>query len=171
MLVDERGWLWLSRRGVVVYDGQEWHPFSASLSDIDFSDTRLTYEDREGNIWIGLWGGGLVFCDPASIRRYTEADGLPDHEIRCLGEDHEGRMWIGTIGGMACMEEGQVRLVETGEIVSAMVVGRASCTNGKAKDRKRFRCPKRPTPKKSLGYAKMGKGVSGSARSGAVLAG
>ena len=119
---DERGWLWLTHRGVMVHDGQEWHPFSASLPDIDFSATRLTYEDREGNIWIGLWGGGLIFCDPASIRRYTEADGLPDREIRHLGEDHEGRMWIGTMAGMACMEEGQVHPVETGEIVSAMVV-------------------------------------------------
>ena len=119
---DERGWLWLTHRGVMVHDGQEWHPFSASLPDIDFSATRLTYEDREGNIWIGLWGGGLIFCDPVSIRRYTEADGLPDREICHLGEDHEGRMWIGTMGGMACMEEGQVHPVETGEIVSAMVV-------------------------------------------------
>ena len=130
--VDERGWVWLARRGVVVYDGQAWTPFappdggdrgvSASLSDIAFSDTRLSYEDREGNIWIGLWGGGLIFCDPTSIRRYTEADGLPDREIRCLGEDDEGRMWIGTMGGMAYMEEGQVRPVETEEMVSAMVV-------------------------------------------------
>ena len=119
---DERGRLWLSRRGVLCYDGQEWHSFSASLPDIDFSDTRLTYEDREGNIWIGLWGGGLIFCDPASIRRYTQADGLPDHEVRCLGEDHEGRMWIGTMDGMACMEEGQVRPVKTGEIISVLVV-------------------------------------------------
>ena len=119
---DERGWLWLTHRGVVVHDGQEWHSFSTPLSDIDFSVTRLSYEDREGNIWIGLWGGGLIFCDPSSIRRYTEADGLPDREIRHLGEDHEGRMWIGTMGGMACMEEGQIRPVETGEGVSAMVV-------------------------------------------------
>ena len=119
---DERGWLWLTHRGVMVHDGQEWHPFSASLPDIDFSATRLTYEDREGNIWIGLWGGGLIFCNPASIRRYTEADGLPDREVRHLGEDHEGRMWIGTMAGMACMEEGQIRPVETEEIVSAMVV-------------------------------------------------
>ena len=119
---DARGWLWLARRGVICYDGQEGHPFSATLPDIDFSDTRLTYEDREGNIWIGLWGGGLIFCDPASIRRYTEADGLPDREIRCLGEDLEGRIWIGTMGGMACMEEGQIHSVKTGEIVSAIVV-------------------------------------------------
>ena len=119
---DERGWLWLTHRGVVVHDGQEWHPFSASLPDIDFSATRLTYEDREGNIWIGLWGGGLIFCDPTSIRRYTEIDGLPDREIHRLGEDHEGRMWIGTMAGMACMEEGQIRPVETEEIVLAMVV-------------------------------------------------
>ena len=128
---DERGWLWLSRRGVMVYDGREWHPFSASLPDIDFSATRLTYEDREGNIWIGLWGGGLIFSDPVSIRRYTEADGLPDREIRCLGEDHKGRMWIGTMGGMACMEEGQVHPVETGETVWAMVVdGQGQVWNG-----------------------------------------
>ena len=119
---DERGWLWLTHRGVVVHDGQKWHSFSASLSDVDFSATRLTYEDREGNIWIGLWGGGLIFCDPASIRRYMEADGLPDREVRHLGEDHEGRMWIGTMGGMACIEEGQVRPVETEETVSAMMV-------------------------------------------------
>ena len=128
---DERGWLWLSRRGVMVYNGQEWRSFSASLPDIDFSITRLTYEDREGNIWIGLWGGGLIFCDPTSIRRYTEADGLPNREIRCLGEDHEGRMWIGTMGGMACMEEGQVHPVETGEPVWAMVVdGQGQVWNG-----------------------------------------
>ena len=119
---DARGWLWLARRGVICYDGQEGHHFSATLPDIDFSDTRLTYEDREGNIWIGLWGGGLIFCDPASIRHYTKADGLPDREIRHLGEDHKGRIWIGTMGGMACMEEGQIRPVETGEMVSAMVV-------------------------------------------------
>ncbi len=119
---DERGWLWLTHCGVMVHDGEEWQSFSVSLPDIDFSGTRLTYEDREGNIWIGLWGGGLIFCDPTSIRRYTEADGLPNREIRCLGEDREGQMWIGTMRGMACMEEGRIRPLGTGEIVSAIVV-------------------------------------------------
>ena len=88
--LDGRGWLWLARRGVLVYDGEEWHSFSAGLPDVHFSDARLTYEDREGNIWVGLWGGGLIFCDPVSVQLYTGADGLPDREIHQLSEDHQG---------------------------------------------------------------------------------
>ena len=120
---DDRGWLWMSRRGVLVYDGQDWHPFSARLQGTHFSDTRLTYEDREGNIWIGLWGGGLLFCDPVSVQLYTEADGLPDNEVRRLDEDRTGRLWIGTMGGLACLEEDdRIRTVETGHTASALAV-------------------------------------------------
>ena len=118
---DDRGWLWMARRGVLVYDGQAWHPFSARLQGTHFSDTRLTYEDREGNIWIGLWGGGLLFCDPVSVQLYTEADGLPDSEVRCLDEDGTGRLWIGTMGGLACLEDDRIRTVENGPMVSALV--------------------------------------------------
>ena len=130
--VDERGWVWMVRRGVLCYDGQAWHPFappdggersvSATLKDLEFSSTRLTYEDREGNVWIGLWGGGLIFCDPFSVRYYTEADGLPDHEVGHLGEDAEGRLWIDTMGGMACMEDGRIRRLDQAETVSALMV-------------------------------------------------
>lgn len=119
---DEQGRIWLARRGVVCYDGQAWHSFAAGLSGIDFSNTRLTYQDREGNIWVGLWGGGLVFCDPVSVRLYTEAEGLPDHEVRHLAEDADGRIWIGTMGGMACMEEGHIQPLDTNDSVLAMMV-------------------------------------------------
>ena len=98
--VDDRDRLWLSRRGVLVYDGEEWHPFSAGLPDVHFSDTRLTYEDSEGNIWVGLWGGGLIFCDPSQHsairqkRRPTRQRG-PVSERRPGGPDldwHDRRL-------------------------------------------------------------------------------
>ena len=122
--VDDRGLLWMTRRGVLVYDGQAWHPFSTRLPDSHFSDTRLTYEDREGNIWLGLWGGGLVFCDPVSVQLYTQADGLPDCEVQCLGEDREGRLWIGTMGGLACREDDRIRPMDPRRTVSTLVVDR-----------------------------------------------
>ena len=122
--LDDRGWLWMTRRGVLVYDGEEWHSFSAGLPDIHFADARLTYEDREGNIWVGLWSGGLVFCDPVSVQLYTEADGLPDREVQRLSEDHQGRVWIGTMGGLACLEDGGIRPVETGNKVSELAIDR-----------------------------------------------
>ena len=122
--VDDRDRLWLSRRGVLVYDGEKWHPFSANLPGVHFSGTRLTYEDSEGNIWVGLWGGGLIFCDPISIQLYDKKDGLPDSEVRCLREDQEGRIWIGTTGGLACLEDSRIRPVEVGYTVLSMVVDR-----------------------------------------------
>ena len=122
--VDDRDWVWLGRRGVLVYDGEEWHPFSANLPGVHFSGTRLTYEDSEGNIWVGLWGGGLIFCDPISVQLYDKEDGLPDSEVRCLREDQEGRIWIGTTGGLACKEDSQIRPVEVGYTVLSMAVDR-----------------------------------------------
>ena len=122
--LDDSGGLWMTRRGVLVYDGEAWHSFSAGLPDIHFSDARLTYADREGNIWVGLWSGGLVFCDPVSVQLYTEADGLPDREVQQLSEDHQGRVWVGTMRGLACLEDGRMRPVETGSKVSALAIDR-----------------------------------------------
>ena len=122
--LDDKGRLWMARQGVLVYDGADWHSFSAGLPDVHFSEARLTYEDREGNIWVGLWGGGLVFCDPVSVQLYTGADGLPDREVHQLKEDHQGRIWIGTMGGLACLEDGRIRSVETGHKVSALAIDR-----------------------------------------------
>ena len=119
--LDARGWLWVARRGVLVYDGEDWRSFAARLPSAHFADTRLTYEDREGNIWVGLWGGGLILCDPFSTQLYREADGLPSREIRCLAEDREGRIWIGTAEGLAYLEDDRIRPVETGWAVSALV--------------------------------------------------
>ena len=109
---------------MLVYDGDDWHSFSAGLPDVHFSDARLTYEDREGNIWVGLWGGGLIFCDPVSVQLYTGSDGLPDSGVHQLSEDHQGRIWIGTMGGLACLEDDRIRPVETGHKVSALAIDR-----------------------------------------------
>ena len=122
--VDRRGWLWMAQRGVLVYDGRGWHPFSAGLSGTILRNTRLTYEDGEENIWVGSWGSGLVFCSRSGVKRYTGADGLPDPCVRCLAEDRRGRIWIGTARGGACLKDDTIHPMKAGPAVVAMEVDR-----------------------------------------------
>ncbi len=122
--MDDRGRLWMARRGVLVYDGHEWHPFSTRFPDANFDNTRLTYEDREGNIWAGSCGSGLVFCSRPAVMRFTEADGLPHRKVLCLAEDPRGRIWIGTEKGTACLEEDEIHSTTTGPPVLALEVDR-----------------------------------------------
>ena len=78
--VDSRDRLWLSRRGVLVYDGEKWHPFSAGLPDVHFSDTRLTYEDSEGNLRDSQ--GRLWFGTRAGLIAYQPGETPPRIRIR-----------------------------------------------------------------------------------------
>ena len=87
-------------------------------------NTRLTYEDREGNIWVGSYGGGLVFCHSPRVQCYTEADGLPHSRVRSLAEDHDGRIWVGTLRGTACLEKDEIHSADAGPLVFAMEVDR-----------------------------------------------
>ena len=121
--VDTKGWLWVTGPWhALVYDGQDWHSFYEHVEGIDPGKTRLTYEDCEGNIWVGLWDDGLVFCDLFGLQLYTEADGLPDQRVECLEEDSAGRLWIGTMRGLACLEDDRIRSMEMGHEVRALEV-------------------------------------------------
>ncbi len=52
-------------------------------------------QDREGDLWLGTAGGGLVRFDGARFTIYTQADGLVGDDITYLLEDREGGLWFG----------------------------------------------------------------------------
>ena len=144
--LDERGWLWVARKGVLVYDGQgriEEDRFTAFKESFSYP-CRAMLQDEEGVFWIGthgkrpalysykdghfraldiagleavsyvnalyehegtLWVGtaqGLFAFDFHSkqVRQFTvEEGGLSANGILALGVDRQGRLWIGTNGG------------------------------------------------------------------------
>ncbi|MRG45803.1 response regulator [Chitinophaga sp. SYP-B3965] len=59
-------------------------------------------EDRQGNIWLCLYYGGLIKLDQEMkiIARYTEKDGLPSSNILGLLEDDKQNFWISTDNGL-----------------------------------------------------------------------
>lgn len=58
--------------------------------------------DRNGNMWIGTFGGGISVWSPGTrtFQFYTrEKSNLPTNYITSIQEDKRGNIWVGTYGG------------------------------------------------------------------------
>lgn len=63
--------------------------------------------DREGSIWIGVVGHGLVrWVGQDCWEAYTAADGLSDDIVWSSLRDHAGRLWIATESGLDWLAKG-----------------------------------------------------------------
>ena len=70
-----------------------------ALEQIDgilLSDITTVFEDREGNIWLGKEGSGLICLRKKNIRVLSKQSGLQSDLIMCGLEDHSSRLWSGT---------------------------------------------------------------------------
>ncbi len=80
-----------------------------SISD---DKTISLFEDKDGNIWVGTFYGGLnkldtnnklLPADKAKFKSYQEnkelINSITDNTIMAIRQDSEGYLWIGTFGG------------------------------------------------------------------------
>lgn len=75
--------------------------------------TSCTYQDQEGNIWIGKFNGGLYQYVKATgqFKFFDMRDGIAKNFISTLFVDSKGRTWAGTWGG-------GVSLIENGKVIA-----------------------------------------------------
>ena len=60
-----------------------------------FLALRVMMSDREGNLWIGGNGNGLLRYKQQTARTYLKADGLSDGAAFFIFEDRDKNLWIG----------------------------------------------------------------------------
>jgi signal transduction histidine kinase/ligand-binding sensor domain-containing protein len=51
--------------------------------------------DREGNLWVGTVGRGLIRLRRAPLTAYGKDEGLSDSNFSSVFQDREGRIWLG----------------------------------------------------------------------------
>ncbi|MEO8196647.1 MAG: diguanylate cyclase [Thermoanaerobaculia bacterium] len=55
---------------------------------------RTLFEDTDGSLWIGTYGGGVNVVRDGRVSIYNEANGLFDDVASCILEDRGGRLWL-----------------------------------------------------------------------------
>lgn len=74
--------------------------------------TLSLHEDRNGTIWIGTYGHGLIRATRRGdgtfdFTHYREEDGLSNNVIYGIEEDDRGRLWLSTDYGLSCLDPQQ----------------------------------------------------------------
>lgn len=76
------------------------------------------HPDRDGVLWVGTLGGGLLrFCEGV-FTRYLPRDGLPSEYISQILEDGHGHLWLGTRAGIARVSKDALHRFARGELAS-----------------------------------------------------
>lgn len=86
-------------------ENEENIPYPITFSRNHNSTITTISEDKDGNLWIGTWGKGIVKFDPSdNSRKYFyhfrgKENSLSSNKIVSLCIDSDGTIWAGTFGG------------------------------------------------------------------------
>ncbi|MET0753703.1 MAG: two-component regulator propeller domain-containing protein [Pyrinomonadaceae bacterium] len=78
-----------------------------------FARVRGMMADREGNLWLGTTGKGLVRYKQQTARTFGKADGLNDLDVYFVFEDRDKNIWIGA-DGLYRFRDGKFEIIEKG---------------------------------------------------------
>ena len=76
---------------------------------IPVSYTHL-YEDREGDLWLGSNGRGVIRMKNRLVRMFTTADGLQSNTTITLLKSSDGRLWVGSRCGLSVFDGNKFRI-------------------------------------------------------------
>ncbi|MGY6649433.1 two-component regulator propeller domain-containing protein [Wenyingzhuangia sp. IMCC45574] len=109
ILQDQYGFVWIATaNGLWRYDGGSFKNYLKNEVDkTSITDNNISslYEDSNGDLWVGTYGGGLLKylrdcdCFERFIHEFDNPNSLSFNEVKVLFETSDGTFFIGTDGG------------------------------------------------------------------------
>jgi ligand-binding sensor domain-containing protein/serine phosphatase RsbU (regulator of sigma subunit) len=111
ILEDHRGHFWFGMHngGLFRYDPGSDHSRMYDLIEAGLTSNWVStlFEDREDNLWVGTWGGGMVRINSKDqLELFNSDNGLPGSKIWCIMQDREENIVIGTQENGLCVYKG-----------------------------------------------------------------
>ncbi|MBX7222082.1 MAG: protein kinase [Blastocatellia bacterium] len=110
LLQTRDGYLWFGTfEGVVRFDGVRFQVFDKqTVPEILNNGIWSLCEGKDGSLWAGTNGGGLIHFNQGRVETLTTAQGLPNNTVVAVYLDSRNDLWVGTNGGgLACYREGK----------------------------------------------------------------
>ena len=101
------GLLIATNDGMMRLEGGKGEPYPTPRSAPASIPTRMLW-DRDGGLWIGTSGRGLLHVHQGRTDVFSRADGLSGDNIFSLFEDREGNIWVASSGGLDRFRESTV---------------------------------------------------------------
>ncbi len=104
--------------GLFILDGSGksvGNPLTSYLKD---ARIRCIKEGTNGELWIAAYTrdiGLLRVSSDGTVTSFTQSDGMPDDEVRCITIASDGSVLVGTNGGLAVLKDGKVIRTVTAE--------------------------------------------------------
>ncbi len=99
--------------GLLRQDGTGWESIGAKRG-LPVASTSFVLADREGSIWIGMFGIGLLrWLGYNEWESWTRNEGLSNDSIWSIRRDGSGKLWVGAQQGLNY--DGSAEVARTGE--------------------------------------------------------
>ena len=110
LLAGRDGQLWVPTiRGLARRIPGGWEVIGKSRG-LPISSVQCAMEDREGSIWVGMSGNGVVrWLGYPNWESWTEAEGLSSESVWSVGRDRSGVLWAVSDAGVSRLDSARAR--------------------------------------------------------------
>ncbi len=103
MLQTKDGYLWLgTQNGLIRFDGERFRPLQIGAGNLTGEPIliRSLYQDRQGVVWAGSIGNGLLRFSARNKTWFNTRNGLPSDIVTCVVPHGENGLWLCTNQGL-----------------------------------------------------------------------